>query len=470
MKMRLFFKTFLWLILSFSFVFFLTNYLSKDKFSPLYLEENITSVKSSILTNTTKIKEGTPLSETSLMDLSSETGFILYQDGVIKEQIGNISLNESEILSFVVHLYDKETSIKEGNLLYHIEMVYDIYHINYIYQFELGTYLIIETKIQSLRNIDSVLNKINETEAIYFFIVITLLSLILSYSVVRPIKKITGYAQELSKLNFKAELNLKRKDEFKILTTALNEMTHNLKKAYQDLNDLNLQLEKDMIYEKRQEEKKKALIHMINHELRTPLSVMKGMIEGMIDGVGRYKDKDKYLNELLTQIDLIENLTKDLTYSLKIEDKMNPDDVVLTSTLRKELLPLYEYAKQRQVKIHERLKDTTLLMNDELFYLLVKNLLKNAITYTKDNEVSIESDIHGDFYLLTIRNKGHLDETETNDLFSPFYRGKEEKDNEKGTGLGLSIVKQITDLYHYRISLFNDGDDVVASVKINIKL
>ena len=80
MKINLFIKTFLMLLISFSLVFILNIYISNQRFSPLYLDENIKSVKTSILTNTDLIKQGTSLTNTSLMDLSSETSFILYKE------------------------------------------------------------------------------------------------------------------------------------------------------------------------------------------------------------------------------------------------------------------------------------------------------------------------------------------------------------------------------------------------------
>ena len=83
---------------------------------------------------------------------------------------------------------------------------------------------------------------------------------------------------------------------------------------------------------------------------------MKGMIEGMIDGVGRYKDKDTYLLELLKEIDLIENLTKDLTYSLRLEDKIKPDETCKSTYAVDNLDQIYELAKQHQVRLTQRFK------------------------------------------------------------------------------------------------------------------
>ena len=469
MKISLFVKTFLMLLISFSFVFILNTYLSNKRFLPLYLEANIKSVKSSILANTTSIENGVSLSDTSLMDLSSETAYILYKDNHIIESVGPVLLVESQVVSFVINIYDDEASVKEGRLIYNTALVDDIYQINYIYQFELGSYLIIRTNVQSLRNIDKVLNAISLTESIYMLIAISLLSVLISIGITRPLKQISVYAKDISNLNFKAPLKLKRNDEFRDLVTSLNEMTFNLKKSYAALNEANQKLSNDIEFEKKQEAKKKSLILTINHELKTPLAVMKGMIEGMVDGVGRYKDKDTYLLELLKQIDQIEDLTKDLTYSLKLEDKIKPNDFTSTVKTIEDLGDVYELAKQHDVKISQRFKATLIKMNDELFLILIKNLLKNAVLYTTDKQVSLLGEIISNDFVLTIRNKGFINDEDLSLIFDPFFRSNNHFESVKGTGLGLSIVKQICELYGYNYKIFNDSGYVVSKIIIPIK-
>ena len=144
-----------------------------------------------------------------------------------------VLLVESQVVSFVINIYDDEASVKEGRLIYNTALVDDIYQINYIYQFELGSYLIIRTNVQSLRNIDKVLNAISLTESIYMLIAISLLSVLISIGITRPLKQISVYAKDISNLNFKAPLKLKRNDEFRDLVTSLNEMTFNLKSHMQ---------------------------------------------------------------------------------------------------------------------------------------------------------------------------------------------------------------------------------------------
>ena len=132
MRMNMFLKTFIVLLVSFSLVFLLSIYISYQQFSPMYLEENIQAVKESIITSAPSIQSGTSLEDTELIDLSSETSFILFQNNTIEETIGPDYLDENNILDFVINIYDSDESIKEENLTYYIEVVEDIYTINYI--------------------------------------------------------------------------------------------------------------------------------------------------------------------------------------------------------------------------------------------------------------------------------------------------------------------------------------------------
>ncbi len=466
MKISIFIKTFLVLLISFSVVFLLSMYISYNRFSPLYIKENVENVKSSILSSVDDINAGTPLEDTDLQNLSSETAFIRFKENTMAEEIGPNFLAEGDVIDFVISIYDSEDSLKDGNLTYAIDLVGDIYHINYIYQFALGDYLIISTRIQSLQNVDRVLNNINITQSIFMMVAITILSILISINISSPIRKISLYAKDISNLKFSSKLNLKRRDEFRDLVTSLNEMTFNLKKTYAELSEANQKLTQDIDYEKEQEEKKKHLIMTINHEVKTPLAVMKGMIEGMIDGVGRYKDKEKYLKELLSQIEVIENITADLTYSLRLEDKMKKGDVCNTQIIDQEFQSLDELAKQHFIKIQKNIEPCEVLMNEELMLISTTNLIKNAILYSEDKHVSITGEIEKDFFIFTVRNKGFIPEESLTKIFESFYRIPSIELKKSGTGLGLFIVKQIAELYGYTYKIFNDNGEVVAKLII----
>jgi two-component system sensor histidine kinase VanS len=440
---------------------------SKNQVGPMYIEKNKTAVKEMILKESQKISEGTSLKDTDLIQLSSETSYVRYEFGVITEKIGPDFIEEDDILSFVLELDKNEQVIIEDNLTYFEVINDDIHQINYIYEFRFGDYLIVSTKIQSLQNIELVLNEINTTQSVLVFVTILVLSAVISYTISVPIRKITRYTTHVARLNFDEKLELKRNDEFSVLAQSLNEMTFNLKESYKKLNDSNKKLFEDVEFKKEQEEKKKQLIYTINHELKTPLAVMKGMIEGMIDEVGRYKDKQHYLKEVYKEIEKVETITSNLTYSLKLEDKVKNDEYTSMESLKDTFSLLDEYANLKGKKIKKKMLVKDVLFNSELLHIVVSNVVKNAINYSTKDTITINTYLEDDLYVFEVKNKGHIDEKHLSRIYDSFYRV--ENSSVEGNGLGLHIVKEICKLYSYDCEIFNHQNDVVFSIKMLLK-
>jgi len=466
MRVSILFKTFFTLLISFSLLFFLGIFLFYRSFSPMYVDKNIEAVKESILLSVPMLESGSNLEDTPLDDLSSETTFIRVVDNVVTERIGPENLTDSQIIQLVIGIYDSEDIVVEGDLIYHIGLVDDIYQISYIYKFSNSDFMLIRTRIQSLTNVDIVMTELGQRSLVYLFLTIALISVAISFNIARPIKKINKYAKKISSLDFTSTLRLKRQDEFQELISSLNEMTFNLKKSYAELNEANMKLSKDIDFEKNQESKKKALIMTINHELKTPVAVIKGMVEGMLDGVGRYKNKEKYLKEVLEQLDSIELITKDLTYSLKLEDLAKHDDLCNTIVLKEKMAALEEYGKLQKVKVHSNILPCNISFSEELFIMLSSNLIKNAITYTTASEIQIDSELNNHVWTLIVKNKGEIPSEDLGRIFEPYYRVNQIASNPKGTGLGLFIVKQICEIYGCGYKIFNDNGFVVAKVEI----
>ena len=134
MRISIFFKIFIILLISFTLVFFFSISYSKKQVGPLYIEKNKTNVKELILKESNKLLEGTPLEDKELINLSSETSYVRYEFGVITEKIGPDFIQDEDILDFVLELDRNEQVIVEDNLTYYEILVDDIHQINYIYE------------------------------------------------------------------------------------------------------------------------------------------------------------------------------------------------------------------------------------------------------------------------------------------------------------------------------------------------
>jgi signal transduction histidine kinase len=199
----------------------------------------------------------------------------------------------------------------------------------------------------------------------------------------------------------------------------------------------------------------------INHELKTPVSVIKGMVEGMIDGVGRFSNKDVYLKQVLKQLEKIADMTKDLTYSLKLEDIAKANDSSNLISLENSLDSVKEFAKIKKVSLSLDIKKYKVQINEQLLSILVTNLLKNAISYTEDYKVTLKTYKQADTVFIEAKNLGEIKEEDLERIFEPYYRVNL---NKEGTGLGLFIVKQIAEIYQADYKVFNDNGYVISKI------
>jgi two-component system sensor histidine kinase VanS len=459
MRINLFWKTFLSLMLAFALLFGAGFWVLQENFSARYIARNIEAVKTAILefVLTDETFAASPLIE----GVSSETQFLHYRNNQVVDRYGTTALADSDILSFVIALYDNKDRIVEGELIYVVTIVEDVTNVSYLYRYGSSDYLLVMTRIQSLRNIDAVLGEIAIPFAMVLLILIVLVSFFVSKQVSSPIRKLAAYAKKIAKLQFNETLVLNRRDEFRDLIGSLNEMAFYLRKSFDELENANLRLQGDIEFERRQEAKKRQLIQMINHELRTPISIMKGMVEGMLDGVGRYKDKETYLKEVLRQIDEIDKRTKDLTYTMRLEDLAKRGDRSELATLKDALEPTLEFARQKKVKVAVSVGEGSAAINAELLAILAANLLKNAVLYTQDQNATLEAFVDGERVILVVRNKGVLSEEDLKHVFLPYYRADR---SIEGSGLGLFIVGRICEIVGGERLMYNDNGFVIAKI------
>ena len=115
-----------------------------------------------------------------------------------------------------------------------------------------------------------------------------------------------------------------RGDEIGVLSSSLNTMAARLQSTMEELEMANQQLTKDVKKFKMLEEQHRNFFAAVSHELKTPLTILKGQLENMILGFGDYQNHDKYLPQALKSAEDIEYLVKEILSITKMET-MNID-------------------------------------------------------------------------------------------------------------------------------------------------
>lgn len=120
-------------------------------------------------------------------------------------------------------------------------------------------------------------------------------ALLYSRSITRPIVRLSGIAGKMAELDFGWNCEERRRDEIGRLGRSLNRMAQKLSGALQELTASNAALRGEVEQERELDRQRMAFFSAASHELKTPVTILKGQLSGMLDGVDVYRDREKYL-------------------------------------------------------------------------------------------------------------------------------------------------------------------------------
>lgn len=298
--------------------------------------------------------------------------------------------------------------------------------------------------ITSLKEVDKVIRNISLIFISIGVIVLVIsgaIGLILAYSIVLPLKTVTGAAELMAGGNMKIRIKKKRDDEIGKLTDTLNYMAEEVEKREEIKNDF---------------------ISLVSHELRTPLTAIKGWASTL----RRFDNYEK--NTFDDGLTIIENESDRLT--VMVEELLDFSSFVSGKiTLKKEktdLKAIFDFiekqmrpkAEKEGIKFHVLYEELPLmeLDRDRMKQVLI-NLLGNAFKFTSENGTVILSAYKEEgFVALSVRDTGcGISKEELPRIKEKFYKGKNSKSQ---TGLGLSISDEIVKLHNGSLLIKSELD------------
>ena len=293
---------------------------------------------------------------------------------------------------------------------------------------------------------------------------------ICSKVIVSPIAEISQISKRMTALDMTWRCNVKSKDEIGVLASSLNAMASRLHTGMDELESANRRLEMDVEHFQRLEAERRHFFAAVSHELKTPLTILKGQIENMMLGCGDYQDHEKYLPETLKTVEDMETLVLEILSVTKMES-MNVKDtlqeVSLADTVDKVVRTLLTLVQDKDIQIHQNITIGRAVLIDPVLWSKARsNIIGNAVRYSPSGaEVSI---FLRDRNVLIIENTGvTIPEDDLPHLFMPFYRSDRSRNRATGgSGLGLYIVKTILDLHGMACCICNTQNGVAFEIKL----
>ncbi len=264
--------------------------------------------------------------------------------------------------------------------------------------------------------------------------------ILIYFLTIYPVHKITKYAIEYSKGHFNYELKIKTNDEYKDLADAITYMAG-------ELNHL--------------DEHQRKFISNISHDIRSPLTSIKGYVEAMLDGTIPVDSQEKYLNIILFESERLTELTSNL---LTLNQLGNH-----TMLLDKSLFDI-NYIIEKTIETYEGRcsdNDISLICNFETekqqvyadksqIQQVLNNLIDNAIKFShKNSQIIVSTYLRTEKVFVSVKDSGEgIPKDSLKKIWERFYkidpsRGKDKK----GTGLGLAITKDIINAHNENINV-----------------
>ena len=259
-------------------------------------------------------------------------------------------------------------------------------------------------------------------------------------SIAVPLVKLKKATQNIKEGNLDFVLDVEGKDEFSELCQDFEEMRRRLKESTEEKNLM--------------EKENRELISNISHDLKTPITAVKGYVEGIMDGVADTPEKmDRYVRTIYNKTNEMDHLINELTFYSKIDtnripytfNKLNVEDYF--ADCAEEVGLELETRGIELVYANYVEKDVMVIADGEQIRRVIHNIISNAIKYMDKPKGIIQIRIKdvGDFIQIEIEDNGKgIGPKDLPYIFDRFYRTDVSRNSSKGgSGIGLSIVKKI---------------------------
>ncbi len=268
-----------------------------------------------------------------------------------------------------------------------------------------------------------------------------ILSVIFSYRMVRPLKKITAATKHYAGGDFTARINTADVyNELTELVDSVNKMADNLAVL---------------------EESRSSFVANVSHELKTPMTVISGFVDGMLDGTIPHGEVQKYLIIVSDEVKRLSRLVVAMLNMSKIEAgklTLNTSVFSLREIFIKTIIGFEKFINDKNIDVEglDSLQNVTITADETLITQIIYNLIDNAVKFTENGGV-ITVSVYEEKkeVVFSIKNTGKgINKNERELVFDRFYKVDKSRGlDAKSFGMGLYIVRSIIELHKGTISL-----------------
>lgn len=422
--------------------------------------------------------------ENTNVDLETELKKIAYKnnfDILIKTDTNLIIFtSDREFLSSTYILKDineiKSKNIEENETKINVKVTTDeVNNVSYMFLtgiLDNGYVLYIRMPISPIEESVKISNTVLLMIGGITLVVAGIIASFISRKFTNPILQLNDIANKMAKLDFSKKYRITdTEDEINELGRSINTMSDKLESTIKELQKNNIELEKDIEEKSKIDEMRKQFISDVSHELKTPIALIQGYAEGLIENVNSDEESRKFYAEvILDETNKMDKLVKQLLELMKLEygkrefdnEKFNINELI-NEVLRKCSVMINE----KNIKVYFENKEPIYVYADE-FYMdqIITNYLTNAIKHAEEVEKEIKIEIKVEKVSNKIRvsvfNTGeNIPEEDLQRIWGRFYKLDSSRNRQDGgSGIGLALVKAIMNNYQNEYGVENKKNGV----------
>ena len=299
-----------------------------------------------------------------------------------------------------------------------------------------------------------------------------------------PILELNNIAKKMANLDFSHKYRITdADDEINNLGKSINVMSDKLERTIKQLRRTNIELEKDIEEKSKIDEMRKSFISDVSHELKTPIALIQGYSEGLLENVNTDEESRKFYAEvILDETNKMDKLVKQLLELMTIEygkrefndNKFNVVELEQQVIIKSQVMLQEKDAKMELVSPEE----INVMADDFYIEQVISNYVTNALKHVKEvngeNYIKIYNEVNVEKNKVRIKvfNTGdNIKEEDMARIWNRFFKADESRNRDDGaTGIGLSFVKAIMNNYKNEYGVVNKENGVEFYFDLDLEI
>ena len=347
-----------------------------------------------------------------------------------------------------------------------------------------GYYLYIRIPVSSIQDSVKISNNFLLLMAGFTILIASIMVSIVSKKFTEPIMELNNIAKRMSNLDFSKKYEVTNaKDEINELGKSINAMSDKLEKTIKQLRETNIELEKDIEEKSKLDEMRTSFISDVSHELKTPIALIQGYSEGLLENVNTDEESRRFYAEvILDESNKMDRLVKQLLELMKLEygkREFNDKEFNIVEVEKEVIRKSKVMLEENNIQVEwQNTNEINVFADDFYIEQVITNYITNAIKNSKPTTngkkiIKIENEIDNENNKVRVKvfNTGdNIKEEDLNRIWNRFYKVDESRNREDGgTGIGLSFVKAIMNNYGNNYGVVNKEDGVEFYFELDLR-